>query len=471
LSRLSSLMSRARGWPHSVALASSLASGFGNQLMLIGSGVIFARLLGPEDRGYLALLGLWPAILWQLGSLGLPVSASYFIAQSPDRALAVVGRLARFASVQVVVLVLIHAAVILWFLKGRPSYLYPAAWISLGTIPLSLTRQYLVGVLQGQRRFTQFNIVRFLPSAFSAAGAVVMWLTGSRSLWAANLVLVVAAAMSLVFAAALAVGGLRTARSTEGLASFRQMLTFGLQSLPSSSYPVETFRLDQLFAGLALSPTALGIYVVAGSFSNLPRFAAQSIGLVSYPNVAAQTNRSHQRTSVWQFFWITAGLLVPMVLILIGLMKWLVPLFFGNQFQAAIPVAQVLLLAGIFLGVRRAWFEGLRGAGFPLIGTISEATSWLVLIPAMFAFASIAGVVGVAWAVLLSAVASFSLVLVAEGLLTRRGIWTVTKRAPEMAGPRASTSAADDGAHDPSPVGDFPRVGQEVGDAEAGELI
>ena len=71
-------------------------------------------------------------------------------------------------------------------------------------------------------------------------------------------------------------------------------MSFGLRSLFGSSSPFETFRLDQLLVGLVLTPVALGYYVVALAFTNLTRFLGQSIGMVTYPRIAAATDRSSQ---------------------------------------------------------------------------------------------------------------------------------------------------------------------------------
>ena len=67
------------------AVVGSLASGLLGQLMLLVSGILVARTLGPTDRGYLALLVLLPAVLQHIGTLGLPLATTYFIARDEAR--------------------------------------------------------------------------------------------------------------------------------------------------------------------------------------------------------------------------------------------------------------------------------------------------------------------------------------------------------------------------------------------------
>jgi len=409
--------------------------------MLVGSGVVFARMLGPQDRGYLALLSLWPSALWQLGSLGLQVSAAYYIAQKPTNARAIATILARVGAIQVTILIAIHAGIIAWYLPGRPAYLVLPALISLMMVPPSLARQYMLGILQGQRRFGAFNLGRFLPSFLTTLGAGALWFGHIRGLTPAIAVLVSTSYISALVTL-LAGRDLRRAEPSASVPTTRQMLSFGMKALPSAAYPVESFKLDQLFAGLALSPAALGLYVVASSFTNLPRFASQSVGFVAYPNVAAAKTPKERHEAVWHFFWITLVVVTPLVVVLAALMGLLIPFFFGEQFSASVPVAQILVVAGLFLALRRSWFDGLRGAGFPLVGTLSEISSWVVLLGAMFTLAPRWHVIGVAVAVVLSAVASMTAVLIAEAVLVRRGTWaSATVDTPTTLSPEALTGS------------------------------
>ena len=83
----------------------SVVTGVAMQTVLLLSGVVVARALGPTDRGYLALLALVPVLLWQLGSLGLPVATTYFVAQDPSRRREVSRAMRRPALIQCAVLV------------------------------------------------------------------------------------------------------------------------------------------------------------------------------------------------------------------------------------------------------------------------------------------------------------------------------------------------------------------------------
>ena len=71
------------------------------------------------------------------------------------------------------------------------------------------------------------------------------------------------------------------------------------------SPPVETYRVDQSVVALFLAPTALGYYVAALAFTNLPRFVAQSFAIVANPAIARQPTHEAATRSMWRFFWIS----------------------------------------------------------------------------------------------------------------------------------------------------------------------
>ena len=63
--------------------ALAVATGFAVQSVLVVTGPLLARMLGPSGRGYLAALILWPLVITQLGNLGIPSALTYSVARDP----------------------------------------------------------------------------------------------------------------------------------------------------------------------------------------------------------------------------------------------------------------------------------------------------------------------------------------------------------------------------------------------------
>ena len=392
-------------------LAGSILTGFLGQAVLIVSGVLAARILGVEDRGYLALLVLFPAVLAQIGSLGLPLAATFELSRDRSRWAEVVRTLVRPFTLQSITLVLLHAGILLAVFWSDPHAVRISALMSLCAVPAILGQSYGTATLQGQQRFLAFNVLRTLPAVAYTVAVLAVFVVGGG-----NLQWVVAGwiAASLVSAAVtvwVAVRPVRLQSARRSPEALRSMLRFGVKGLLGWASPVETFRLDQAVVGLFLAPAALGLYVVGLAFANLPRFIAQSVGYIAYPRVAARRGEEAWR-ELWQFFWLASGAAALVVLALELGVSWLVPAFFGDEFSGAVALTRILLIGALFLSARRVLTDGAQGLGRPGLGTIAEVSSWVFLLPALGIFTPLWDARGVALALAVSAALSFAVLLV-----------------------------------------------------------
>jgi len=357
----------------------TILSGIAGQAVLVISGILVARALGPEKRGYLALLVVFPAILSQLGSFGLPQAATYFIATNLDDARIIYNRLKMPILGQVLVLVIIHLIIVSQYVRHAPQEVIKAGYLSLGVIPGLLAHQYGLAILQGCQMYRPFNVIRLMPATMYAVLILSIFLAQVASLPSIAFVWVLSYVMVGILTAYYAKN--RVLRLTENKDDKRsptlpQMFKFGLKGLLGTVSPMQNFRLDQLVAGLFLSPAALGLYVVGQAFTNLIRFIAQSAGMVEYPAVAANESNTNARQLIKRFFVSVAVMNGLVVLALIALIPVLVPFFFGKAFIGSIPIARLLLLGAYFESLRRILVEGMRGMGKPEVSTWAELSMY-----------------------------------------------------------------------------------------------
>jgi O-antigen/teichoic acid export membrane protein/O-antigen ligase len=400
------------------SLLGSLAASGGLQLLVVVSGVLVARSLGPEDRGYLALLIVISGVFGLLGTLGLPSAATYYIARDPAQARGIVSSLAWAGVLQVSVVFVLQAAALAALVASDPQNVQVAAAISLLLPPGILALSFGVSILQGLQRFTAFNLLRILPSTAYVVGVVVVYALNATSL---VLFMALWAAVNLIggfFALAFALRGLPKHAEEPGPPR-EQMVKFGLKALLGSLSPVDVVRLDQAVVGLFLTPVALGYYVVAQAFSLLPRVVASSVGMVAYPHVAAETDRRAARRAMWRFFFLGLALSGVVVGALELMAGELISLLFGADFTEATTIAQILLIASLFMAGRRVLTDGVNGLGYPGYGTIAEVTSWILLLPSLAILLPWLGAEGVALALATSWGGSL-LLLVAFALVAGR---------------------------------------------------
>ena len=415
------------------SLGGSLVSTGAGQILLILSGVLVARSLGPQDRGYLAFLVVISAVCVLVGSAGIPTAVTYYVARNRGHAGGIVRSLAMPALFQVGVTGAVQLGVLLVLVAHDPQRVKAAAIVSLLLVPGMLSQTYALAILQGQERFRPFNVLRNLPTLAYAGTVLAAVVFGVANL----VVLMTAWALALflagMFALGVALRGLPPVGDDgkEDVPSRKQLLRFGTKSLVGSVSPIEALRLDQVFVGLLLTPAALGLYVVAQAFTNLPRVVAMSVGMNAYPHVASQSSEAEARRALWRYFFLGVGLSALVIGGLAIVAGKLVVLFFGAEFQSATSIARVLLLATLFMAARRVLTDGLNGMGRPGLGTIGEIASWVFLLPAIALLLPRYGAVGVGLALAVAWFASLVLLLVLMHTSVRRVPWVspVIRRA------------------------------------------
>lgn len=391
------------------AVASTMAASVFSQAMLIISGALSARILGPVDRGHFALLGLVPSILSIAGGLGMAPAITYFVARRPRTTRSVLSSVRRDLALQLAVLTVLHVIIsVVWLLPRVSPSDRLAVYITLVGVPTAFALQYGQAVLQGHQRFGAFTAVFVVPQFLLAAGILALYVFAVGGLVPVMLVSTVAAVAGAVLALVLVRTTVRRVPPEDEPLQARTIRRFAFRSYFGQTAPIESFRLDQLVVGAALSPAVLGYYGAATAFTNLTRFLGTSIGFVLAPYIASLP-KERQRRSLLRGLAFTIAVCSLATLALLPMTDFLVPLLFGDAFRPAIPLAQILLAAGFLLGVRRAILPGLRGIGLPSIGSYSELAALVVfagLLP--FALQSSTGM-GVAVAFLVSAMVAMIL--------------------------------------------------------------
>jgi O-antigen/teichoic acid export membrane protein len=344
---------------------------------------------------------------------------TYYIAREPNQARRIASSLAWVGTLQLAAVFVVQAAALAAVVHSEPQRVQLAAAVSLLLPPGILALSFGLAILQGQRRFPAYNTLRIAPTTAYVVGVVVVYVSNATSLvlfmalWAA--VNLVGGLIALVFS----VRGLPKHAQEDATPSRWQMLRFGFKAFLGSLSPVDVVRLDQAVVGLFLAPVTLGFYVVAQALANVSRVVATSIGFVAYPQVAAERDRASARRAMWRFFFLGLGLSALVVGVLELLAGEIIAFFFGHDFAEATAIAQILLLASLFMAGRRVLTDGMNGLGHPGFGTIAEVTSWILLIPGLAILLPWLGAEGVALALAISWGASL-LLLIALALLADR---------------------------------------------------
>lgn len=370
----------------------AIGTAFLLQGTVLVSGVLAARLLGPEQRGVLALLWVVALALAQVGAMGGPAALAVFLGRGAPDARGLVRACARTAGRQLVAVFAVQLVVLSVVARGS----FGAAAITLAAPGAMIAQVYGLSVLQGLGRLRAMQALRLLPTALYAAALVLALALGARSLalvcvaWAGSSV--VAACITCVLAARV------VPPATGGAVANGELRAFGRRSMLGSISPLETFRVDQLLVGLVLSPVQLGLYVAALAFTNLPRFIAQGLGQAAVARIAPLTSVGEVRV-VLLWWTVIAGVLACVVSAPLAASAGpAVSLAFGDAFADAAALIPALLVSTVLVCARRVLGDGLRGAGHPGAGSVAELCSYVAVVPALAVGVVSGGALGVAWA-------------------------------------------------------------------------
>lgn len=352
------------------------------QLALLVSGVLGARILGPESRGYLAILAIWSSTVCQLGTAGIALGVSYYLAAGRISGSEIVGLLRSSAAVQVAIVTAVYAAIIFGyvFVSGPPILV--AACLSLTWIPATFALDYGIALALGGRRHGLASGVRAVAPALGAFGLVWIYLDGTHSLNAVTTVI----SASVILGGAIALGaGLRVARTLRVTTSLlgavgpsaakREIISFGRRGYVGYLSPTDAFRVDQLVVGFLLSPHVLGVYVVGAAFTTFTRAVAANVGLSGASEVAKHHDPAEARRALKRTLLVAAGVLTAITCVLGLAASVAIPVLFGEQFKGAVPIAELLLIASLLLSMKRIAVDLLRGAGEAQAGTRAEMIS------------------------------------------------------------------------------------------------
>jgi O-antigen/teichoic acid export membrane protein len=420
--------------PRGGSRRAALWLGGGSLLNLVAGLVtapILARALGPEGRGTVAAVLIWPMTLTPLCLIGLNVAAAILIAESRRRQDAVVGNalIVALPVASVAALGLWLAAPLLLSDYGEDAV--TMLRIASLTLPLGAVGLLLSSVLQAHKRFAPVALTQAVPVTGYTALIAIGLVLGSLTVG----FVVGAFVAATVASAVVAVGGCRGLglRPSVGESSgFAEQLRMGLKAFGGSILNFTNTRFDQVLLVPLVSPRQLGYYAVAVTVSNLTLLGSRVVGTMIVPGVAER--RGAQRSAlIGRALRLTVLATLLPALVMFLLAEPLVRLVLGPDFLPMVTLLRILLGAAVGMAlaeVAAAALGACRRLGTVVsIGAIGAAVTVLGLIVLVPPF----GTHGAAWTTLGSYGAMAIAMLVALGGVGGVGIREMIPRRADLA--------------------------------------
>ncbi len=374
------------------------------------TGILTARLLGPVARGELATVILWPIILSNLGLMGCNWVLAREVAKDPEREGDWVAVGVAVGLATALLYLLAGYFLIPLLLPSDRGYLLPVARLCLLLIPLDITNQILLAVEHGRMRWRRYNLLRLSFSLF------YLFLIGSIAVTRrAQVRWFVSAFLASHLLAVLLRFYIHRKSLAAGKFRFdgcRHLLRAGVPYFGATISNLISLQLDTILVVSLLNTEAAGIYAVAAAFANGQFSLGDALGITSFAVLSNERNTGSQEKIITETFRQSALVSCGAGLLLSCLIPFLVAPLFGFEFSRAIRPAVVLALAASLTASAKILNQGLRGAGRPHAGLVSQLLGSGVMALAALLFLRRFGLTGMAFAVWMSACVQL-LVLVA----------------------------------------------------------
>ena len=350
--------------------ASVFSSKIVNIALTFVAGVLLARLLGPEGKGILSTVLIYPSLILSLSELGVRQAAIYHLGKSFHEERDVVGTVMFLLLVSSLFGVAICAGIYLWV--DNPNITSPMIVLALATIPLTLATTLSQGILLGKEQISKFSRVSWaLPLARLVGVLVFVWLLS----WG----IVGALVGSLIAGGIMALYILwLVARSTVLNLQFNAPLIKELLSL-GFVYAIALFviglnyKVDIVILERLASPEDIGQYTLGVGIAELLWQLPAALGVVVFSRSANTKDAAAFTQNVLRLLRVTFVVAVVGALVL-GLVAGLfIPLVYGEAYRPSVGVLRLLLPGIVAFSIFRVLNVDLAGRGRPAVALWSVA--------------------------------------------------------------------------------------------------
>lgn len=352
-----------------------------NVLITLGgvvSGIVVARMLGPDGRGDWAIVLLWPGIVGYLGTLGTDVVIGRCVSLDEKtahrHALISITLALLFSAV-----LLVPAALILPILfSAERHHLIDTTRLALLAVPAIVLNSLFGAVALGARRILVFNVGRLSVAVSHVAFLLAGWITLGASLGA-----VTAAYLGSIWSATLLMY-LLLPRSNDVqmrtyLADAWYVARAGMAFAPGYLFYAITNNLSVLWLAALGESRALGFYVVALAFSSIQQIFSQALAKTAF----ASTTRLEQNSDAGEVIALqvrrSISLLGVLALLLTIMAPWILPWIFGTAFSTASVLVFYLAPGVALFALGQIMEEVLKARNIGSASVFARALSGVVV--------------------------------------------------------------------------------------------
>ena len=355
--------------------ASVMSSRVASLVLSFVGGVILARVLGPDGKGTVAALTIYPALIMGLAELGTRQATIYHLGKKiyPERD--VVGA-SMFLLVLTSTLGVGVCAIIFWFL-GNPNFSLFLIILALVGIPIGLAQSMAQGVLLGQERIGSYSAISWLsPLLRIFAVLVFVWLLG----WGVAGEMIGSVVTGLIMLTCVFVIVSRTTRIEilPNINLSKELLSLGFVYAIALFIIGLNYKIDIVILERLVSVGEIGQYTLGVNLAELLWQLPAALGVVVFSRSANAKDPALFTQNVIKLLRITLIIAVVGAVVLGLAASFVIPLVYGEQFAPSVTSLRLILPGIVAFTVFKVLNVDLAGRGRPRVSLYAVAPAVLL---------------------------------------------------------------------------------------------
>nr|WP_242042010.1 oligosaccharide flippase family protein [Alkalinema sp. FACHB-956] len=386
--------------------------------LTIVTGMITARYLGPEGRGELAAMSLWPQLLAFMATLGLTNSLIYNFKRYPEQKSELFGTALILGSLLGTAASIVGFFCIpVWLAKSPEIVIQVARWFVL-TAVLDMLHGIACAALEAEEQFGFANQIRYITSPLLSL--ITLWILIQFNIINPVNFIIAGIIPKVILVLWVLVHACRQIQPKfiRLSASFRNLFRYGLRSYGLDLLGTLASKIDQIFIVGVLAAYEVGIYNAALNLASVIAMLQISAGSILFPKASARpVNEVVEMTAKTARVTLVLTIVGGATVVLLG--PQVLELLYGNEFVAAAPIFRLLVGYTILLGTTQILMQPFMALDRPEMATLLQALGLGLNVVMFVLWVPTYGVYGVVYALLISGVFRLVAVMVSYPIVLK----------------------------------------------------
>lgn len=365
----------------------------------LGTSMVTAHFLTPQENGLIATLLVYPSLFMVLGSLGIRQSTTFFVGKGIYSVESIKNAVTQIWIITSILSVL--GCFFLFYFFSKSINDTSLIFISIASIPFSLHNTYCSGVFLGENKIKDFNKINWIPS-FVIFLTILIFLFFSKLEVFGVMLSYLFGNISVFIALTLNKKKLVLKKAVIEKEIIKKMLGLGMIYALALLVINLNYKIDVVILENISDSYQLGIYSKGASIVQYLWQIPMLFSTIVFARSATSKDADLFSIKVVRLLRVSLVIVSFVAMIMFFGAKFIVSFLFGNQFEESVSVMRFLLPGVVLLTIFKVMNMDLAGKGKPWIAAKSMFFPLIINILLNFYFIPKYGADGAALSSLIS---------------------------------------------------------------------